>query len=322
MVTEREYRKSLDVFESATGFDILSAPFEEQALADAVISKKCRAVIVGVDKYSGPLYESLGKTGGENGAIIARYGVGHDGINKQLAEQHNIVVTNTPGVLDDSVAEHTVWLIGALAKQIASHDRNMKSRQWEPAIGMQVYGKTLLIVGCGNIGRKVARIAGFGFGMNVIGYDLISTDAQKMKDEFGISMMTTSLDDVISQADIVSIHLPAIESTRHFVSTHFLSRMSPDAMMINTSRGSIVDENALYEAIKNNDIAGAALDVYDQEPYVPVDPKRDLRTLPQAVLTPHVGSSTTRACEKMAMCCLLNIKDFFNNKLDNCVIVS
>ena len=317
LVTEKEYGKSLDVFESVTDFDIQSAPIKEQSLADAVMDKNARAVIIGVDEYSGPLYEALGKTGGENGAIIARYGVGHDGVDKQLARQHNIVVTNTPGVLDDSVAEHTVWLIGALARQITAHDLNMKSQQWEPSIGMEVQGKKLLIVGCGNIGRKVARIASFGFGMNVIGYDVMPVDAQQMKDDFGISTMAASLDDAISEADIVSIHLPAIESTRHFVSAELHSKMKPEAMLINTSRGSMIDENALYDVIKNSDIAGAAMDVYEQEPYVPVDPERDLRTLSQAVLTPHVGSSTTRACEKMAMCCLKNIKDFLIRNLMN-----
>ncbi len=310
------------MFDSATEFDIQSAPLEEQALAEAIIAKNCRAIIIGVDEYTGKLYEALSKTGGDNGAIIARYGVGHDGVDKQLARKHNIVITNTLGVLDDSVAEHTVWLMGALARQITSHDRNMKSQEWNPSIGMEVQGKTLLIVGCGNIARKVARIGAFGFEMNVVGYDVMPLDAQQMKDEFGISSMAASLDDALSEADVVSIHLPAIDSTRHFISTEFLSKMKPGALLINTSRGSMVDECALYDALKNNNISGVALDVYEQEPYVPVDPGRDLRTLQPVVLTPHVGSSTTRACEKMAACCLKNINDFFDKKLDERVIVT
>ncbi len=313
-VTEIEFEKSKNVFEAAEAIEAKSVPLEENALAEAVIANDCRAVVLGVDAYTGPLYEALGQTGGDNGAIIARFGVGHDGVDKQLAQAHNIVVTNTPGALDTSVAEHAVWLIGALSRQVAAHDMHMKSSQWTPSLGQEVRGKTLLIVGCGNIGRKVARIASSGFGMNVIAFDAMPLDATQMKEEFGCTSIAPSLDDALAAADAVSIHLPAIEQTRHFVDSKFLSTMKHDALLINTARGSIVDECALYDALKNSSIAGAALDVYEQEPYVPVDPSRDLRSLPQVVLTPHVGSSTTQACEGMANCCLKNIKAFFDGE--------
>lgn len=310
LVTAKEYGKSRAVFESAADLRVKSAPLHEQALSEAVVAEGCRAVILGVDNYTGPLYEALGRSGGGRGAIIARYGVGHDGVDKQLARQHDIVVTNTPGVLDDSVAEHTVWLVGALARQVARHDRNMKSAQWDPAIGQEIRDRTLLIVGCGNIGRKVARIAAFGFRMKVVGFDVLPLDAGRMKNEFGIDAVASSLEGVLAEADVVSVHLPANDLTRHFVDAAFLAGMSPGALLVNTSRGSIVDERALYEALSNGGIAGAALDVFEREPYEPVDAARDLRTLAQVVLTPHIGSSTAQACERAARCCLKNIGAF------------
>jgi len=127
LVTAKEFAKAEHVFSSQPRFDVYSAPTEEPALADTILAKKCRAVVVGVETYSGALYEALGKTGRNAGAIIARFGVGHDGIDKRLTRKHNIILTNTPGVLDTSVAEHTIWLIGCLVRHVAALDAQVKA---------------------------------------------------------------------------------------------------------------------------------------------------------------------------------------------------
>jgi len=321
LVTDWEFEKAKAAFGSDKKLDVISASTPEDELAKEILARNCRAVIVGVDNYTGSLYEALGKTGGSNGAIIARFGVGHDKVDKVLAAEHNIIVTNTPGVLDDSVAEQTIWLIGTLVRQIALHDKNMKTGNWQPSLGSELKGRTLLIVGCGSIGRKVAKIAAFGFGMNVIGYDVMALDAEAMKQNYGINKIIPSLDEALAEADFVSIHLPAIEETANFVNKDFLSKMKQDAFLLNTSRGSIINENALYDFIQNGRIAGAGLDVYETEPYEPIDTSKDLRKLSQVVLTPHTGSSTIQACQGMAKSCMKNVKAFFEKEYNQLDIV-
>ncbi len=259
--------------------------------------------MLGVEAFVDGLYKALPK-----GGVIARFGVGHDGVDKIKATENDLIVTNTPGVLDDSVAEHAIWLVGALARQIAAHDASMKQKNWQPCSGMELKGKTLLLIGCGAIGRKTAKIASFGFGMKVIAYDVVKCDAEMMKTQFGVSAIAGSLDEVLSHADVVSIHMPSIPATRHFVDSGFLYKMKQTACIINTSRGPIIDEIALYDALVKKQIAGAGLDVFETEPYKPVDAAKDLRTLDNIVLTPHVGSSTTDACNRMAHRVLENLK--------------
>ena len=322
LVTDWEFEKAKTVFNAYDDLDVISAPTTEDALAKEILARNCRAAIIGVETYKGPLYEALGKTGRGRGAIIARFGVGHDGVDKALAYKNSSVVANTPGVLDDSVAEQALWLIGALARQIDLHGRNMRAGSWQPMLGSELKGKTLLIVGCGNIGRKVARIASFGFGMEVAAYDSMALDAEEMRENYGIYTIIPSLDEALSKADFVSIHLPAIKETSHFIDKNFLSKMKKEAFLINTSRGSIVDENALYDSIRAGVVAGAGLDVYETEPYEPADSSKDLRKLPQVVLTPHTGSSTVQSCERMAHSCLKNIKAFFEKEYRQLDIVN
>ena len=135
LVTEKEFAKAEHVFNSQQHFEVANAPTEEQSLADLILAKKCRAVIVGVEAYNGVLYEVLGKVGQDAGAIIARFGVGHDGIDKELTRKHNIVLTNTPGVLDISVAEHTIWLMGCLARHVATLDAQVKAGRFVASTG-------------------------------------------------------------------------------------------------------------------------------------------------------------------------------------------
>jgi lactate dehydrogenase-like 2-hydroxyacid dehydrogenase len=314
LITEKEYNKAVDIFKSELDFECIPANLDENILAKAVKDNNAFGVILGVDAYKDELYKSLPK-----GSIIARFGVGHDGVDKNQATANGIIITNTPGVLDDSVAEHAMMLIGCFARNISKHANEMKNKQWQPVIGSELKGKTLLILGCGPIGRKTAKIASFGFGMNVIGYDIVRLDEERMKQDFGFNKIVSKLDEVISQADYISIHIPSLPATRHFINREFLSHLKSSCVIINTSRGPVADEEALYDALRAGRISGAALDVFENEPFEPVNSSRDLRTLENIILTPHVGSSTVEACNRMAQSCLRNIKAAYDkryNELD------
>ncbi len=326
LVTQPEFAKAEAVFAGQSELRVVAVPDDETSLADAIRAKQCRAVIVGVVPYSGELYEALAETGGSRGAVIARFGVGHDGIDKELARRHGIVVTNTPGVLDRSVAEQTLWLIGSLARHVAVCDEEMKSGQWQPRTGMDLSGRTLIVIGFGAIGRHVAAIAYFGFGMRVIGVGRCTQEDMEQREgrsidalqrEFGLERYTADLASVLPNADVLSIHLPAVEATKNFVNADLLANLRPDCLLVNTARGSVLDEDALYDALSSGRLAGAALDVFQQEPYCPQSPTRDLRTLPNILLTPHIGSNTTGANEAMARASLANVAGFLRGRTDD-----
>lgn len=293
-ITEKEFAKARNIFESAAEFKFVPVALEEDVLASAVKKENAFSVIIGVEPYKNELYKTLAQ-----GSCIARFGVGHDGVDKTKATHAGLFVTNTPGALDDSVAEHAMWLMGTLARNICRHNAEMQKNKWQPGLGIELADKTLLIIGCDKIGSKVARIASFGFGMHVIGYDVVQLDHEKMKSS-GFSEIIYSRDNAIAQADFISLHLPSLPQTRHFIDEVFLSKMKPSAYLVNTARGPVIDEIALYDALKTGIIAGAALDVFENEPYTAMTLNKDLRTIPNIILTPHVGSSTTEACQRMA----------------------
>jgi phosphoglycerate dehydrogenase-like enzyme len=298
LVTETEFRRAPEVFESAP-VRCIATPGDEDALAAAVVRHSARYVIVGSVKYVGRLYEALPR-----GGVIARFGVGHDSIDKQKATAAGVLCTNTPSVLDESVAELAILLMLAAARRLPSVDAEMRREHWAlgPA-GLELRGKTLAIVGGGRIGQATARIASLGFGMRTIACRrTVVTTATPPFDE-----VTTDFSATVSGADFVSLHLNAEAANHHFINRSRLAMMPSHAWLINTARGSVVDELALYDALVGERLAGAALDVFDREPYVPADPSRDLRTLPNVVLAPHVGSHTREANRGMAERALQNV---------------
>ncbi len=321
LVTQLEFTKGEEAFRSESRFELLPIPPDEQILSEAVIAHHCRAVIVGVAPYTHPLYEALGKTGGSRGALIARFGVGHDNVDKVQAKQRGIIVTNTPGTLDQSVAEHAMWLMGSLAKRIAAADARFRAGEFVPEMGIELHGKTLGVIGFGGIGQRVAAMAHFGFGMRVVAagrrsLEELAKSLDQIKAETGVDDYTDNVAAVLREADVVSIHLPANAQTRHFFNAQRLALLKPTALLINTARGSLVDESALFDALSSGQIAGAALDVFEKEPYEPVSPDKDLRTLSNVVLTPHIGSNTRTANNNMARSCLETVGKFFENRLD------
>jgi phosphoglycerate dehydrogenase-like enzyme len=253
-------------------------------------------VIVGPRPYAGPLYDAL-----PQGGVIARFGVGHDNIDKRKATAAGLLCTNTPGVLNQSVAEHTMLLIGAAARRLIVVAQHV----WEPAIGEELQGKTLAVIGCGGIGQSVARIASLGYGMRVVGCSRPDVPPPATPEHFGA--VTNDFTTAVRDADFVSLHMTASRENLHWIDRERLAALAERAWLINTARGSLVDEAALFAALAERRLAGAALDVFAREPYVPVEGSGDLRSLPNVILTPHVGSNTAAANRRMAERALQNI---------------
>lgn len=323
LVTETEYGKGESVFGMTERFDVRPCEADEEVLASAVTRYGCRAVVVGVAPYRGPLYEALGKTGGADGALLARFGVGHDSVDKARARRHGVVVTNTPGTLDQSVAELTIGLLLGLARHVAQGHLSVTAGRFQAVTGVELAGRTLGLVGFGPIARRVATIAGRGLGMRVLACGrrdaaTLAADEQRPLEAIlakcAAAAYTDDVDTVLAQADAISLHIPG--SAERFINAARLEKIKPGAMLVNTARGSVIDEAALYDALASGRLAGAALDVYAREPYEPIDPDHDLRTLPNVLLTPHCGSNTTACNERMALAVLRNLEAFFDRRFD------
>ena len=300
LVAEPVYRKAEACFIAARGMECVCAPDAEQELAAAVRDSQSRYVIVGNRKYSGPLYDAL-----PAGGVIARFGVGHDGIDKVRATQAGLFCTNTPGVLDRSVAEHTMLLIAAAARRLIPALASMASGAWNAPAGEDLHGKSLAIVGCGGIGRAVAHIAALGYGMQVVGCTSPTAAAPAAIEHF--QFVTNDFSAAVRDANFVSLHMPANRDNMGFINRDRLACLNNRAWLINTARGAVVDEAALFESLAGGGLAGAALDVFAREPYVPAEGSGDLRSLPNVILTPHVGSNTVEANRAMAERALQNI---------------
>ncbi|HEX5646749.1 MAG TPA: D-glycerate dehydrogenase [Nitrospira sp.] len=234
--------------------------------------------------------------------IIANYAVGYNNIDVAAAGQKGIIISNTPDVLTDATADLTWALLLASARRVTEGDRWMRTGQWTgwaptQMLGGDVAGKTLGIIGMGRIGQAVALRA-VGFRMPVL-----YTSRRSVTVPVGHSWHRHSLGEVLAHSDFLSLHVPLTETTRHLIGAHELQTMKPTAFLINTSRGPVIDEAALVSALETGLIAGAGLDVYEQEPAVPAS----LATLPNVVLLPHLGSATLQTRIRMGMICLENV---------------
>lgn len=223
--------------------------------------------------------------------IIARVGVGLDNVDVKAAEEKKIRVINAPEAASIAVAELAIGLMISLARSIPRADAESKRGNWikNELMGTQLSGKYLGIVGIGNIGRNIGRMAK-ALRMNLIGYDPYPISREFITET---GMIVTDFNTLLESADFITCHVPATPETKHMFNAERFAKMKPTAYLVNTSRGEIIDENALYEALKNNKIAGAALDVFEVEPPT----NKQLLGLPNLVCTPHIGAQTREAQE-------------------------
>jgi len=221
--------------------------------------------------------------------IIARVGVGLDNIDQDSAKAKNIKVINAVEGAITAVAELVVGLMLSMAREIPRADREIRNGNWikKELMGSELKGKYLGIVGLGNIGKRLGRIAR-ALNMNIIGYDVVPIDEEFSKE---VGLMKADLDTLLSSSDYVSLHVPLLDSTKHMINAEKLKTMKKTARIINTSRGGVIDEDALYNALKAGNLAGAALDVFEAEPAT----GNNLTSLPNFISTPHMGAQTKEA---------------------------
>jgi D-3-phosphoglycerate dehydrogenase / 2-oxoglutarate reductase len=227
----------------------------------------------------------------QNVKIIARVGVGLDNIDVKEAEARKIRVINSPEAAANSVSELVIGLMLSLARKIPFADTEMKKGNWvkKDLVGTELRGKYLGIVGVGSIGRNIGRM-GKALRMNLIGHDIFPIDKDFIKE---VGLIVTDFNTIIESADFITCHVPLTPETRKMVNREKFSKMKSTAFLINTSRGEVIDEEALYDALSNRKIAGAALDVFETEP--PTNNK--LLKLPNVICTPHIGAQTYEAQE-------------------------
>jgi glyoxylate reductase len=247
---------------------------------------------------------------GPNLRIVANVAVGYDNIDVPACTARNVAVTNTPGVLDETTADFTWALLMAVARRLAEGDRLARSGKWlqwnfDLLCGTDVWGKTLGIIGFGRIGRAVARRA-LGFRMRVIYYSTTRAPAE-IERELNAEYLTR--DQVLGQSDFLSLHVPLRLDTRGLIGPSELNKMKRSAFLINTTRGPVVQEEALVEALEKGVIAGAALDVFEREPVISDGLRRD-----NVVLAPHLGSASIETRTRMAMIAADNAIAFFEDK--------
>ncbi len=241
-------------------------------------------VVRGRTKLSRELIEKADKC-----KIIARVGVGLDNIDQEAAKEKNIRVINAVEGATTAVAELVIGLMLSMAREIPRADREIRNGNWikKELMGSELKGKYLGIIGLGNIGKRLGRLAR-ALNMNIIGYDVIPIDDEFSKE---VGLMKADLGTLLSSADYVSLHVPLLDSTHHMINAEKLKLMKNTARIINTSRGGVIDEEALYNSLKEGNIAGAALDVFEVEPAT----GNKLTTLPNFVATPHMGAQTKEA---------------------------
>ncbi|MEK7090280.1 MAG: D-glycerate dehydrogenase [Patescibacteria group bacterium] len=299
------------------GYEITISPHDRVLLKEELIEylkkdKYDALLCLLTDKIDDEVLDAAKESGVK---IAANYAVGFDNVDVKAAKERGIMVTNTPDVLTDTVAEHTFALMLAIAHRIAEADRFTRAGKyegWAPMLllGTDVSRKTVGIVGLGRIGSRVAHHAAKGFDAKVIYHDIKKNEdferefsAEGGSASGGGATYKEKLEDLLKEADFVSLHVPLLESTRHLINTERLKMMKPTAYLINTSRGPVIDETALVEALRNNVIRGAALDVYENEPSL----ASGLSELENIILTPHIASATEETRQAMSALAAENI---------------
>jgi len=230
--------------------------------------------------------------------VVGRHGIGVDNIDVAAAEERGIFVVNTPRAPAEAVAEYVAMAMVALPRGMVQLDTATRTGDWgarNRIHGPELLDKTLGIVGFGRIGRRIAEICGLGFGMRILYADAVFAPPEE---EARLKARRVSLEDLLATSDFVSLNVPLLDSTHHLIDAEALARMQPQAYLVNCSRGPVVDEPALIDALKNNRIAGAVIDVYEQEPIAPDNP---LLSMHNVMLSPHCSGHSVESAQNMAM---------------------
>jgi len=297
----KKVQEPLEVLQSK-GYDLkpndLGRPMTPEELMERLAD--CDGCIAGLDYFTADVIGAA-----PNLKIIARYGAGIDRVDLDAAAEAGVTVTNTPVANSDSVADLAIGLMLAVARKIPTADRSVRAGQWENMYGVSLFEKTVGLVGYGRIGSRVAARAK-GFSCRVIVHDPFIDAAAAEKD--GVEL--AALEDVLSQSDFISLHLPANDETRGSFNAERFAQMKPTAILVNTARGEVVDQEALLEALEEGQIGGAGLDAHSQEP---PDPK-PYEAFDNVVLTPHMGAYTREALVNMAMGSVENLCAFFEGR--------
>ncbi len=244
--------------------------------------------------------------------ILANFGVGYNHIDTKAARQRGVSVTNTPGAVTDATADIAITLMLMVARRAGEGERLVRSGNWQgwnptQMLGTHIGGKTLGIIGMGRIGKAVARRAHFGFGMNIVFFN------RSCVGESGVpeARQLETIAEIMAQSDLISINVPGSPENRHLISAEILAMAKPGSFLINTARGDVIDQDALIYALKNGELAGAGLDVYEHEPNVP----KALCEIENVVLLPHLGTNALEVRIEMGLMAVANIEAFFAGRI-------
>lgn len=277
-------------FLEAAGVEVIEnphdRPFTQEELLEIIGG--IDGVVVGVDSWNDAVFDHAPRL-----KALARFGVGVDNIDLEAAKRHGIVVSNARGLNSNSVAELAAGLILSCLRNIPNFNASTRAGKWDRFMGHDLYGMTVGLLGFGDIAQKLAKKLG-GFEVNLIAYDLYP-NTEKAK-ELGVTFC--SMDEVLSRSDIVSLHLPSLEETRHIMDDEAFDKMKPGACFVNTARGMLVDETALFRALQSGRLFAAASDVYEQEP---VSTENPLFTLENFFATPHRAADTYATYRQVGM---------------------
>ena len=284
---------------------LLTVPLTGDTLREMLSGRD--AVFAGIETFSAVILES---TSASRLKIISRWGVGLDSVDVAAATRLGITVSIARGLLDEAVADYTFGLLLTLARQIPTGHASVQAGEWKQTWGCDVHGRTLGLIGCGGIGRAVARRAA-GFGLRVIAYDPSRNAASARQIEF------VPLDHLLAESDFISLHAAVAPGTRALIGEAQLRKMKSSALLINTARGALMDEAALVRALHEGWIAGAALDVFITEP-LPAD--NPLRAAPNLILTPHQASFARKTGEQVSLAAAQSIVNLMQGRRPDSVV--
>jgi glyoxylate reductase len=287
LVTRQLFPQAMEILYEKCDIDLFDKeddPIPRELLLEKIQSAEGLLCLL-TDKIDKEILEK-----GKNLKVVSNCAVGYNNIDVNEATKRGIYVTNTPGILTETTADLAFALMMAVGRRVVEGDKNIREKKWVHAwslkmfIGGDIYGKTLGIIGLGRIGEAMVKRAK-GFDMKIVYYN--PTRREDLEKKY--SVQYTSLDELLSKSDFVTLHVPLNDKTNHMIGREQLAKMKKTAYLINTSRGPVVDEQALYEALSSKKIAGAALDVYEKEP---IDPANPLIKLDNIVMTPHIASAS------------------------------